>query len=232
MLGIVACHLDHDWQEAERHFQRAIATEPVPPLVRSWYGFFYLGPRGRPEGSVEQHERALQDDPLNALYGSCLAAALVLAGRPAEAERRARQVLDVDPTFQIALFAAGPVCMVQGKIGYAREFGEKAHALYPQTTWPTGLLAAVYERMGEPGRAAPLLASIRAGRDYAAPVGLAIYHACRGEIDQAVDWVIKAVEFGQPCPWNFLGLSVETLRSSSNWPRLAKAANLPRDASH
>jgi TolB-like protein/Tfp pilus assembly protein PilF len=229
MLGIVACHLDHDWQEAGRHFQRAVATEPVPPLVRSWYGFFYLSPSGRPQGSVEQHERALQEDPLNALYGSCLASALMLAGRPAEAERRARQVLDVDPAFQLALFAAGPACIVQGKVGYALAFGEKAHALYPQMTWPAGLLAAVHERMGDPNRAASMLASIRSGSEYGAPVGLAIYHAGRGDIDQAVEWATKAVEFGQPGPLNFVGLSLETLRSSSNWPRLAKAANLPSE---
>src|SRR5262249_19299393 len=107
MLGIVSAQFDHDWREAGRRFQIAMASEPVPPLVRCWYGMFYLIYTGDPAQSVELHRRALQDDPLNSMFRSFLGVVLCLAGDVGAAEKEARQVLEMDPDFIGALMVAG-----------------------------------------------------------------------------------------------------------------------------
>ncbi|MBP1610866.1 MAG: serine/threonine protein kinase, partial [Acidobacteria bacterium] len=59
MLGSVAALYDYDWKEAELHFRLAMAHEPIPPLVRIWYGYFYLQPIGRREEAIQQQERGI-----------------------------------------------------------------------------------------------------------------------------------------------------------------------------
>jgi Tfp pilus assembly protein PilF len=54
VLAIVAAVFDYDWKMAETHRRKAMAAEPVPPLVRYRYGLFYLVPLGRFAEAVEQ----------------------------------------------------------------------------------------------------------------------------------------------------------------------------------
>jgi Tfp pilus assembly protein PilF len=66
-LACVAAFLDHDWNEAGRQFQAAMARDPIPASVKHFYGFFYLLPLGQVQEAAAALERALKDDPLNVL---------------------------------------------------------------------------------------------------------------------------------------------------------------------
>ncbi len=65
MLAIVAAVFDYDWKAAETHFRKAMAVEPVPPMVRHRYVQYYLLPLGRIADAMEQSRLALETDPLS-----------------------------------------------------------------------------------------------------------------------------------------------------------------------
>ena len=64
-LGVIAAVYDYNWKEADHRFRLAMARDPIPPLVRHAYGFWYLMAVGRPQDAADECERALKKDPLN-----------------------------------------------------------------------------------------------------------------------------------------------------------------------
>src|SRR5229473_466768 len=65
VLGLLAGSVEYDWKLAERHFQAALAVDPVPPLARVRYALYFLTPLRRFEEAVAQYQRALETDPLS-----------------------------------------------------------------------------------------------------------------------------------------------------------------------
>jgi hypothetical protein len=43
-LASIAAMFDYDWKAAEQHFRKAMAAEPVPPMVRFRYALYRLHP--------------------------------------------------------------------------------------------------------------------------------------------------------------------------------------------
>ena len=84
VLGAVAAEYDYDWKEAGREFGLAMLHDKVSPMVRSLYSYYLMG-AGRSREAVQQMERALRDDPVNA--NMCFHSALCrfMAGQYEEA---------------------------------------------------------------------------------------------------------------------------------------------------
>jgi serine/threonine-protein kinase len=223
MLGIVAGVYDCDWKEAERCFRLAMACDPVPRLVRAWYGCFYLLPMGRPEDAVAQLEQGLEEDPLNVMALLVLAASLLSVGKLAEAQAEARKVLELDENNAWALLYLATIYARQEKWTEALHFAEKAA---PIITPAIGSLAGVLKRMGEVSRAEELLQKLMPGEAYGTPLGLCYFYLACGEIDNAAEWLEKAIEQRHLNAFAIASL----FRESSRWPALAKRMNLPEEA--
>src|SRR5579864_2515192 len=54
VLASIAAMFDYDWKAAEQHFRKAMAAEPVSPMVRFRYAFYRLHPLGRVSDAMEQ----------------------------------------------------------------------------------------------------------------------------------------------------------------------------------
>ena len=65
VLATMAGVFDYDWKVAEKHYRKAMAAEPVPPMVRFRYVMYYLLPLGRVADAMEQCRLALETDPLS-----------------------------------------------------------------------------------------------------------------------------------------------------------------------
>ena len=76
VLGLIAGTVEYDWKSAERHYQAAMAVDPVPPLVRVRYALYFLTPLRRFGEAVVQYQRALETDPLSMMVHFGLAFAL------------------------------------------------------------------------------------------------------------------------------------------------------------
>ena len=91
LLGFVAATHDYDWIEADRHFNRAVASPNTPGIVLYLYSLLYLAPLGHAEAGIQEIEKAIERDPLNVVLRTGLAGQLFLAGmydRCARGERR------------------------------------------------------------------------------------------------------------------------------------------------
>ena len=227
-LGIFAVWADFDWNEAQRRFDLALSRQPVSPILRHLYGYFYLRVVGRALESVEQHRRALEEDPLNLIMRVGLAASLTAAGKDEEGWAEALRILELDPNF-VSAYTLLALNVTKAPLREALTFAEQGLTLAPWNPISTGLLAGLLKRCGDRTRAAELVGGLGDGRANAAPVAFAIYHLLCGEVEKAAEWTEKSIEQRHNMvamllltpPWKPL------LRSSARWPKLAKMMNLP-----
>jgi eukaryotic-like serine/threonine-protein kinase len=230
-LGIFAIVYDLDWREGSRRFELAMACEPVAPLVRHLYGYFFLRHVGRAKQAVEEHRRALEEDPLNLIVRIGLATCLREVGRDQEAAAEARKILELEPdayaTFNLQAFD-----FIWEPLEKALELAERGHALFPSFSPSGGLLAGLLVKAGDPTRAREVLGELEDSKRSERCSAFTIYHLLCGEIEQAVDWMQKAIRRQEqmvtmlllPAPWGPM------LRRSPRWPQLARMMNLPEGA--
>jgi TolB-like protein/Tfp pilus assembly protein PilF/predicted Ser/Thr protein kinase len=215
MLGIVACILDLDWQEADRCFRLALAGDPVPPQIHQWHGWFYLLGIGRIQEAVEQQEKGLKEDPLNIVARWCLAYSLLLEGRLEDAEREARKVLDLDKNNGTALTVLALINIQQEQWADALTFAERASETVPSST---GIWAGILKKVGQVNQAADLLQKLQPDETYGARLGLFYYHFIASEIEGAIKWMREAIEYRDStyivAPMHF--------RFTTRWPEVAK----------
>jgi serine/threonine protein kinase/Tfp pilus assembly protein PilF len=223
MLGVVAAAYDYDWKEAERQFRLAMARDPVPPRVRQWYGFWYLGPMGRAKEAVKQIEQGLKEDPLDIILRGVMSWSLLNAGMLPEAQAEAHKVLEFEENQPSALLALAYAEARQGKWVEAIHSAEKAS---PMISLAAGILGGLLRHIGETGRAEEWMRRLPPG-DYGAPLGLSHYHYLCGDIDSAADWMEKAIEQRDPLATIQASL---LFRSTPRWPALAKLMNLSEEA--
>jgi tetratricopeptide (TPR) repeat protein len=196
------------------------------------YGYFYLRKVGRAQEAVDQHRRALEEDPLNLVMRVGLAVSLTAAGKDDEALAEARRILELDPDF-VAAYTLLALNVIKAPLPEALAFAEKGFSLAPWNPIMAGLLAGLLVKSGDRERAAELIGGLGDGRANAAPVAFAIYHLLCGEVEKAAEWTERALEQkGEMVamllltpPWKPL------LRSSARWPKLAKRMNLPEAGS-
>jgi tetratricopeptide (TPR) repeat protein len=107
VLGMVAGAVEYDWKLAERHFQAAMAVEPVPPLVRVQYALYFLTPLRRFEQAVAQYQRALETDPLSMMVHFGLSFAFYCERRYDAAIEHAATAVALYPDYWLVHFAMG-----------------------------------------------------------------------------------------------------------------------------
>jgi serine/threonine-protein kinase len=225
VLGAIAAVYDYDWAEAERQFKQAMSADPVPPLVRHWYSFFFLGPIGRSDEAIVQNQRALEQDPLNLVFRLALAMSLRGVGRFEEADMQLRQILDVEPRFSVAQMVLSIDAWRRGNVPEAIVLCEEANKWAPSNPQIVGLLAALIAITGDAARAGTYVQQLGSGEAPGAALGLFLYNLVRGDVERAADWVTKAIE--QRHPQAVQALNATMLRSSPRFPALVKTVNLP-----
>lgn len=160
---------------------------------------------------------------MRTFMGVCLGA----VGRYAEAEEHFRQARDLDPNFFWADVSLVALRVSRQMFTEALPVAEKAFSLASWYPPGVGIYAGLLVRLGQPERAGELIRSLGSGDAQGAPVGLTLFHACCGEIDQAADWFEKAIEQRNPGVTFLLQSSIaEPRRSSPRWPKLAAFMNL------
>jgi tetratricopeptide (TPR) repeat protein len=225
LLAVCFGGFEHDWNKAEEHWRLATAREPVSCDVVFWYGNHHLLPVGRTAEAIGAMERGLQGDPLNLLYRHLYARGLRLAGRLDDAKAELRSILEIDDKYPYALGTLGSICAQEQKYDEALPLTEKAYALMPWSSLTAGQLAAILVRTGGVRRADNLIQKLISDEPPGAMAGLVVFHGLCGEIDLAVQWAERAIEWRDMALIQNLGW---LLRPTSHWPALAKLMNLPR----
>jgi serine/threonine-protein kinase len=223
MLGLVAGAFDHDWVEVERQFQVAMASAPVPGLVRWPYANFCLGPFGRFEEAAEQMDKWLEEDPLNVAARADLAFFLNHAGQYERALAAAQIALEVDEEYWFAHYVTSEIHLSRGQLVEALAAAERAFRIAPWNGRVIGLLAGILARNGETGRAEELISRIREN----GVSGMLVYHLLASEVETVAQWYERAIQDRELFAILYARAPLtQGLRQSSHWPSLARMMNL------
>jgi TolB-like protein len=233
VLGIVAALYDFDWKEAEYQFGRAMAREPIPPLVRSLFAFSFLLPTGRVQQAAEQCMRGLEEDPLNFSGRFRYAGMLLGMGNPAAGEAELQELCELHPNLYQPFYLLGMSQASRGFHADAQTSAEKAYGRAPWNTGTTGLLAGALARSGETKRAEELLQKLGPGDQYGAPLGRLLFHFMCSEMDRAAEWAHKVLDQRDPRLIFVIAVlraaSRSGFRLDSKWFALARALKIPTE---
>jgi eukaryotic-like serine/threonine-protein kinase len=200
VLGLLTGSVEYDWKSAERHFQMAIAVDPVPPLVRVRYALYFLTPLKRFDEAVAQYRRALETDPLSMMVHFGLAFALYCQRRYDEAMEHAARAAELYPDHWLLHFAIGLAQSQQGLMRQSIASLEKTVQLSPTSSLATAFLAASYVRSGELGHAEQLMEALRrrSPEQYVSPFSFGVYSAALGQADRMFEHLQAALAEHDP----------------------------------
>ena len=225
VLGVMAGSFDYDWKSAAMYFRRAMAEEPVPPLVRFRYAIYYLLPLGRFAEAIEQSRLALETDPMSVILQFGMAWAYYYSGQCAEAIEYARRAMEMDASFHMLWFVLGNSQLQAGLVREAIASLQRAVELAPWYSGSCWLLATAYHSAGDLERSREWERKLEASREdhYVA----ALYFAAAGDGDA----MFTALEGA--CRQRDLGLrylaiqrELDAWRSAARFQALLRRTNL------
>jgi serine/threonine-protein kinase len=180
-LAFAAAILNYDWKIAETHYRKAMAVEPVPPMVRHRYAQFYLLPLGRFADAEEQSRLALETDPLSMYHQFGMAWSMYFTKKHREAIEYSRKALEIDPNFYLIWTTMG---LAQLHAGLAQEAITSLKRAVELAPWwfPGGWwLAAAYCQAGDYERGQEQARKLADSHSHTC--GAALYYAATGEVD-------------------------------------------------
>jgi serine/threonine-protein kinase len=224
VLGHEAGTFEWQWEQAEEHFQRALALSPGHALARIWYSHL-LAASGRFAEAIDHTERACECDPLSPTMRTTLGLALYYARQFERAEEAFRAVLETDPTFALAHFHLGRLCALQGRFDEAVQQQTAASAI------PTavGFLAGAWRRLGRPDRADEATRELErmAQARYVGP--LAWFAASVGDPDAELSWLARAFDAREgSVPLLNTDAGMDHLRGDPRFEALVRRLGLPQ----
>jgi TolB-like protein/DNA-binding winged helix-turn-helix (wHTH) protein/Tfp pilus assembly protein PilF len=152
---------DHNREAAIREYEQALALDPNNPLAMAVMAVVWW--EGRLDEAINWYRKAATVDPLTTTWPTNMSHLLIKAGRLDEAEAAARRALDLAPDLIPPSRNLAVIFLLRGQLDEALELTQSYAALVHLS------------RSAERG----------------APFRLAQAHACRGEIDEAFEWLEK-----------------------------------------
>ncbi|HUQ80512.1 MAG TPA: protein kinase [Gemmatimonadaceae bacterium] len=152
------------WDDAERHFEAAIAYAPSEATAHQWYGGL-LYSTGRVTKAVEELVKARDLDPVSAALGTDVTYGLYAAHDFGKARTEAERTVGLDSTLAISHWLTGVTLLALNRPDTALRAFETARRFGDTPDARPGMVAA-YRALGRARDADTLYAVLR--RDYAA----------------------------------------------------------------
>ncbi len=175
----MAAICEYDWKLAERLHCKALAVEPVPPMLRFRYALYYLLPQRRVPDAMAQFRLALETDPISMLLHHGMALSMYYAKRYRETIEYARKALEIDANYYLIWSVIGTAQLHAGFTQDAIASLKRVVELAPWYSMGVESLAAAYYQAGDRARSQELRLAESHGRTVAA----AWHHAAAGDVD-------------------------------------------------
>ena len=213
---------DWDWAGAQASFDRALALEPNNAIVTRRAAVL-ASSLGRTEEAIEMTRRALEQDPLNAHTWSNLGFFLTEAGRFAEGEAACRRSLELAPA---KAGVHGQLALALHEQGRADEARAEASRETDTSNrlWVEAILA---DKAGDTAASEAARAALLASGEPVC-VSMAEIHARRGDIDEAFEWIARAIDAREVAVSEmrtFIGF--RPLHGDPRWPAQLRRIGLP-----
>jgi tetratricopeptide (TPR) repeat protein len=193
---------ERNWPAAEREFQLARQLDPQSVEVHHLYAF-YLAVMLRLPEAIAELKAAKDLDPQAPIHRSDLAQTYLHAGQYDQAIDECRRTIEIFPQFPFTYEHLGLTYAQQGKYEAAVAALETARAMRKDHPNVLAALGYTYARWGKRDEAYHLLKQLSdLAKGERSPVGIqsgiAMIHVGLGEHDQALTWLRKAEEEGEP----------------------------------
>jgi TolB-like protein/Tfp pilus assembly protein PilF len=194
-LGYASFTYDGDWSAAGKHFEQALALNPIYSGAHTFYAF-YLNSLGRSEEALAVAKRALDLDPASPPVSHSLAVQLYLARRFDKAIEQAHNTLEMDSNFAISYQLLGEVHVAKGLYREGLLALEKFSALSRTSAISRALVGYSHARLGERSAALRIIEELTSASKHSfIPAFLyALVYAGLEDKDQAFGWLEKAYE--------------------------------------
>lgn len=220
-----------DFAGAEGEFQRAIALNPAYATAHQWYALL-LNAQGRPAAALEELQRARELDPLSPAVRSAVAEAHYLARQYDRAEAEARQALQLDPNFVLALLNLGRAQEQQGRVAEAVATFERARELTGQGPAMSMFVAHARAAGGDREAARRILSYLLQLRKqntvYVPALYIATVYTALGDNDEAFSLLQQALD--ERCEYLIYlrrDPMADGIRSDARFARLLQQGGLP-----
>ncbi len=220
---------DHDWEAAEREYERAIELNPRYPTTHQWYGG-YLSAMGRHEEALREAETARELDPLNLIINTWVGLRHYFAGRYDVAIEEYEKALELGPDFQPAHWHLGWALEQTGRYEEAIAEAQQAIDLSGGSPLYIASLGHAYAKAGRDEEARETLDRLEqeSRTRHVSAYHTAVIHGALGDADEAFRWLDRAYE--EQAPWiGYLRVDPridERLRSDPRFDALLQRARL------
>jgi TolB-like protein/Tfp pilus assembly protein PilF len=190
-LGWIAIYGDSDLAGAAQHLERALALDPADLSVLNTSATL-LQSLGRLDEALALDEAVVRRDPASVGVRYNLGYHQRTAGRLDAAIASFRTVLSLSPSFEGAHCQLGLALLLKADAkGALAEIEQETSEIYKMIGLPMA-----YHALGRKADSDAALAALIAKYEKEAPSNIASVYAYRGEADKAVEWLDKAVEYG------------------------------------
>jgi serine/threonine-protein kinase len=195
-LALIRSQYEHQWEEAEQLYRKAIALNPGYATAHHWLSTDFLAILGRLEEAVDEIEVAFELDPLSSIIREGRGYLHMLKGEYEKAISCYREVLEFDPTFHRAHAAIGRALSLLGRQDEAVALFEKARILMGDVPKVLAAAGQVKALAGDIEGARRILGELeaRSREVYIPSVCLALVHLGLGEKDKTFEWLEKACD--------------------------------------
>lgn len=185
----IAMAQERDYAAAATHFRRARALAPNNAVVLGNNSVLAVR-LGRLDDALKLTERSIELDPTNSVDYANRSDQLTRLGRPAEAEHAARKALALSPGMSAAKSNLALSLLLQEQPMAAREL---AQTLENEAVRQT-ILALANHDAGDWKAADRALASLEQQHAHDSAYLVALVRAWRGEVNDAFNWLDRAIE--------------------------------------
>lgn len=199
LLGVLQNQWQWDWPAAQRSFRRAVALAPDLAFVRAAYGS-HLFMRGYFSEAEAELRQARQLDPLYVNARAHMVNLRIAQGRQAEAWAEWAGLADLAPD-SLAVQGLGAVlAVVDGDLAAALRHYQRACELLPDYPGCWAHLAGMQALTGQTDEARRTLDALhrRFADRVISPYVMAIVTLRQGDRAQALDWLQRALDQGDP----------------------------------
>ena len=229
-LGYISYTYDWDWPAAGKHFDQALALDPVYTRAHIFYPFF-LSSRGQSQEAVMVAKSALDLDPASPSLSHSLAVQFYLTRQFDQAMEQCRKTLEMDPNFAVAYAVLGQAYLAKEMNSEAAPVLEKYSALSQGSADSLALLGYSQARRGEKSQALRTIEELKATskKSFVPAFYFALVYAALGDKDQAFMWLDKGYD-ERFARFAYLKLEAlwDPLRSDERFNGLVRRVGIPQ----
>ena len=194
-LGYISFTYDGDWPAAGKHFEQALALNPIYTRAHTFYPF-YLSSLGRSEEALEVAKHALDLDPASPAVSHSLTVQLYLARKFEPAIQQAHDTLEMDANFAISYAVLGEAYLSQEMYREGLSALEKYSTLSRKSVASLALVGYAHARSGERDKSLQMVDKLKAAskQSFVPAFFVALVYAGLEDKDQAFTWLEKARE--------------------------------------